>query len=135
MAERVRSPSGLSDEQWELVEPALGRNATWDRPRRVALREVVNALVSLMRTGCPWDDLPHVFPHRSTVRSNFDKWWEDGTWAHLTDRLRRQVRIETGRDLEPRAAVADRRSVKTTEAGRSASMMGKGSWAQAPGAR
>ena len=51
MAERVRSPSGLSDEQWELVEPALRRNGRWGGPREVDLREVVNALLYLVRMG------------------------------------------------------------------------------------
>ena len=74
MAERPRYPSDLTDEQWELVEPALARNGTWGRPREVDVREVINALLYLVRTGCPWDYLPHDFPHRSTVRYYFDKW-------------------------------------------------------------
>ena len=85
MAERPRYPSDLTDAQWELVQPALARNGTWGRPREVDRREVVNALLYLVRTGCPWDYLPHDFPHRSTVRYSFDKWREDGTWRDLND--------------------------------------------------
>ena len=76
MAERKSYPSDLTDEQWELVQPVLARTGTWGRPRTVDLRAVINALLYLVRTGCPWDYLPHDFPHRSTVRYYFDKWRE-----------------------------------------------------------
>lgn len=117
MAKRAAYPSDVTDEQWELVEPLLGRNGVWGRPRTVDLREVVNAIVYLVRTGCQWRMLPHDFPHPSSVRYYFYKWRDDGTWQELNDTLRDQVRLAENRDVEPTAAIIDSQSVKTTEAG------------------
>ena len=114
---RLRYPSDLTDEQWELVEPALWRNGKWGRPTEVDLREVVNAIFYLVRTGCQWRYLPRDFPHPSTVRYYFDKWRGDGTWVELNDRLRERVREEAGREPEPTAAILDSQTSKTTEAG------------------
>jgi putative transposase len=83
----------------------------------VDLREVLNAIFYLVRTGCQWRMLPREFPKMSTVRYYFDKWREDGTWEALNDRLREQVRVAAGRAAEPSGAIIDSQSVKTTEAG------------------
>ena len=117
MAKRRAYRSDVTDEQWELLAPVLARNGTWGRPRTVDLREVVNAIFYLVRTGCQWRLLPHDFPHPSSVRYYFDKGREDGTWQDLNDVLREQVRVAAGREPEPTAAILDSQSVKTTEAG------------------
>ena len=102
---------------------AAGAGAQWDvgaaaggGPAR-SVREVVNAILYLVRTGCPWQYLPNDFPHPSNVRYYFYKWRDDGTWQDLNDRLREQVRVQAGRAPEPTAAIIDSQSVKTTEAG------------------
>ncbi len=117
MAKRAAYPSDLTDEQWEVVQPVLARNGVWGRPREVDLREVVNAIFYLVRTGCQWRFLPHEFPHPSSVRYYFYKWRDDGTWQELNALLREQVRSAEGRAPEPTAAILDSQSVKTTEAG------------------
>ena len=117
MAKRAAYPSDVTDEQWELVAPVLARNGVWGRPREVDLREVVNAIFHLVRTGCQWRFLPHDFPHPRSVRYYFYKWRHDGTWQELNDELREQVRSAENRDPEPTAALIDSQSVKTTEAG------------------
>ena len=117
-AERRAYPSDLTDAQWERLEPLL-REREPDgpgRPATVDLREVVNALLYIKQTGCPWRYLPHDLPARSTVHYYFAQWTADGTLEEVVRRLREQVRRRAGRQAQPTAGVVDSQTVKTTEA-------------------
>jgi putative transposase len=100
-----------------VLEPLVQRASGPGRPPTVDLREVVNALLYLDRTGCQWRFLPHDFPPWSVVRYYFDAWSLDGTWEQLTDQLVQTARVPRGRRPPPTAGVLDRQRVKTTEAG------------------
>ena len=110
-------PSDLTDEQWALLEPLLPPAKPGGRPRSVDLREVANAMLYLLRTGCPWRSLPHDLPPWGTVWAYFRRWRDDGTLELLHDRLRAQAREAVGRDPNPSAAILDSQSVKTAEKG------------------
>jgi putative transposase len=110
-------PTDLTAAQWEVLAPLLGRRAGPGRPPTVSLRGVVNALLYLVRAGCPWRLLPREFPHWTAVRYYFDKWTQDGTWAEVNRRLVEQTREQRGRAAQPTAAIIDSQSSKTTEAG------------------
>ena len=107
----------LSDAQWALIEALIPAATPGGRPRSVDVREVVDAVLYLLRTGCSWRRLPHEFPPWGTVHYYYRRWRLDGTWDRIHDRLRERVRAKAGRAPTPSAAILDRPSVKTTEKG------------------
>ena len=115
--ERKPYPSDLTDAQWEILAPLLPPAKPGGRPRSVDLREVLNGVLYVLRSGCPWRMLPHDLPPWQTVYKHFRRWSGDGTWERINGALRPMVREMEGRDPEPSAAVIDSQSVKTTEKG------------------
>jgi putative transposase len=109
----------LTDEQWALLRPLIPAEKTGQggRPREVDMREVVNTILYLNRSGCQWDMLPHDLLPKSTVYDYFAQWRDDGTWARLVTALRVQIRTDAGRESTPSAICIDSQSVKTTEVG------------------
>ncbi|OSP40050.1 IS5/IS1182 family transposase [Streptomyces sp. 13-12-16] len=122
MSERRAYPSDLSDARWELVEPVLAawrserrrRALAFGRPPEHELREIMNAIPYVDRTGVQWRYLPHDFPPWETVYGYFVKWQKDGVFAQLNGLLRELVRQKEGRTAQPSACVIDAQSVKTS---------------------
>src|SRR3954453_4241332 len=100
-----RYNTDLTDEQFALLEPFLPKPKRTGRPP-ADVREVVNGILYLVRTGCQWRVLPPAFPPRRSAPPSYPRWQKDGTWERLTEALRRQVRSAVGRDPEPRASAA-----------------------------
>ena len=111
-------PSDLTDEQWAIVEPLIPpakQSPRGGRPREGDMREVLNTIFYLNRSGCQWDMLPHDLLPKSTVYDYFAQWRDDGTWTRMGKALRERTRVAGGREPTPRAACIDSPSVKTTE--------------------
>ena len=118
-AARKAYPSDLTDAQWELLEIVIPQSKPGGRPRGANMREVINALLYLERSGCQWDMLPHDLPPKSTVYEYFAQWRKDGTWQALLDVLRQAYREvhAPSEQAAPSAASIDSQTVKTTEQG------------------
>jgi putative transposase len=115
-------PSDLTDAQWELLFPLFELNTT--EPSRVyAVRDVLNAIFYVNRTGCQWNFLPPNFPPWKAVYNQFDRWKKNGTWDKVHDTLRDKLRTTASRNPQPTAAVIDAQSTKTTEKGGLKAMM------------
>jgi putative transposase len=107
-------PSDVTDAQWAILAPLMPVPDPEGRPLEIERREIVNAIFYVLRTGCPWRYLPHEFPKWETVYSYFRDWKRDGTWENMHTALRKQLRVQMGRDPEPSAAIIDSQSIKTS---------------------
>ena len=116
-ANRRSYPSDLTNAEWRILEPLLPPEKPGGRHRAYVMREVINAIEYVLRTGCSWRSVPHDLPHWRTAYEYFRAWQRDGTWVRLHDELRNTVREQMERNAEPSAAVIDSQSVKTTEKG------------------
>jgi putative transposase len=114
---RKSYPSDLTDEQWELIEELIPNPREGGRPRKIGMREVVNAILYLSRSGCQWDMLPHDFPSKSSVYDYFAAWRDDGTWQTIVDVLRGTIRQMEARseEMHPSAGSIDSQTIKTSE--------------------
>jgi putative transposase len=109
--------SDLSDAEWSCLESYLPAPKANGRPRIYPLREILNAIFYIVRSGCAWRLLPHEFPPWKTIHHYFRIWRIDGTWERLHTALRHRLRIRLKRDPQPSAAIVDSQSVKTTGVG------------------
>ena len=112
----LRYASDVSDAEWVQIEALLPVAKRLGRPRSTQMRQVVNAMLYLLTTGCQWRLLPKEFPPFSTVQRFFYRWRDAGLWQTINHFLVMRTREAAGREASPTAGVLDSQSVKTTEA-------------------
>lgn len=113
----LRYGTDLTDNEWALVEPIMPPPARTGRPRKWPMRQIVQAIFYILRTGCPWSLLPIGFPPSGTVRHWFVRFRRVGLFARLSHRLVMMDRERCGRDASPSAAVMDSQTARTCESG------------------
>ena len=111
-------PSDLTDAEWEKIEPYLV-----GKPRKASLRQIMNAILYILRTGAPWRYLPKDYPHVETVKKYFYCWRDVGIFEKMNEHLTMEERERAGRQKTPTIAIIDSQSVKTGEKGGSVVMM------------
>lgn len=123
-------PTDVTDHQWDCIKDHVPAAKPAGRPRKVDMRQVINAIFYVLVTGCQWRQLPSDFPRWQTVYYSFRIWRDDGTWQRIHDTLRAQVRQRAGRHKHPTAGCLDSQSVKASanrgERGYDAGKMVKG---------
>jgi putative transposase len=115
--DHLRYGSDLTDGEWTIVAPFLPAPAKTGRPWRWSMREMMNAIFYVLRSGCPWRMVPDCFPPATTVYRWFTRLREEGVFETMNHHLLMRERERAGREASPSAAVIDSQSVKTTEAG------------------
>jgi putative transposase len=114
---RKRYPTDLSDAEWNYIVPHMPVPKGHGRPRTHDLREILDAIFYLLKSGCAWRLLPHDFPPWKSVYHYFRAWRLSGLWERVHAALRERVRVRLKRNPQPSAAIVDSQSVKTTGVG------------------
>jgi putative transposase len=122
MTERKSYPSDLTDNQWSLLATLVPKPKPGGRPPKYPRREILNAILYIVRTGSSWRQMPHDLPHWLLVYLYFRAWRHDGTWDRIHNKLRSDLRVAEERHRQPSAAILDSQSIKTTEKGGSMDM-------------
>lgn len=107
-------PSDVSDEEWEFCEPYLRLMKEEAPQRQYSLREVFNALRWMIRAGCPWRMMPTNMPPWHAVQQQSVRWIEAGCFEAMAHDLRALLRLASGKDAHPSAAILDSRTVQST---------------------
>ena len=110
-------PYDVSDDEWAVLEPLVPAPLPGGRPPRHPRREIVNAILYVLRTGCQWRALPHDLPPWGTVWWYFRRWRRGGVWVRIHRALYLLARTKAGRRAGPSVVIMDGQSVKTTEKG------------------
>ena len=113
----LRYASDLSEAEWALLAPMIPPARRGGRRREVDVREVLNAILYVLWTGCQWKALPKDLPPRSTVWDYFDLWSWDGTLERVHEALYVETRERAGREASPTTAIIDSQTAKGASKG------------------
>ncbi|WP_309573451.1 IS5 family transposase [Deinococcus sp.] len=107
-------PSDVDDDTYLFLLPYLVLRPKDAVQRKYPIRDVLNALLWVARTGAQWAYLPHDFPPAETVRQQAHRWFEAECFLNAAHDLRLLSRVEKSRNGEPTAIIIDSRTLQST---------------------
>ena len=107
-------PSDVDDDTYLFLLPYLLLSPLTAGQRKYDLRDVLNALLWVARTGAQWEYLPNDFPPAETVRQQAHRWFRAGCFENAAHDLRLLSRVEKSRNGEPSAIIIDSRTLQST---------------------
>ena len=105
-----RYPSDLTNSRWQFIKNIVDNG----RKRKYSIREIMNAILYLTKTGCQWRMLPLHYPPWKSVYYYFNKWTKNGVLTTLHDFLVKNIRIKAGRNPEPSVGIIDSQTAKAS---------------------
>lgn len=118
-----RYESDLSDEEFEILEAFLPKVFDDGRPRKYEIRDILNGIFYIEKTGCQWRMLPKEFPKWTSVYGYFSRWCKNGLWEIINKELVKMCRKNMGKNEKPSVGIIDSQSVKSTKKGDLEGMM------------
>lgn len=116
LQQRAAYPSDVTNEEWEVLTPhipkAKSNRKTGGRPEVYTKREIVNAILHVVSSGCRWSDMPHDLPPGGIAWHYFNEWSRTGRWKRMNQLLRKQVRKKRKRNENPSVAIIDSQTAK-----------------------
>ena len=104
-------PTNLTEKQWQVIKNIVEQQ---ERNRKSSLREIVNGIFYVNKSGCQWRMLPSDFAPWQTVYYYFRKWKLEGVWEELLNVIHAKARKSVGKEESPSLGIIDSRSVKTS---------------------
>ncbi len=108
-------PSDLTDHEWEMIRKEVPKERRGGRHRSVDIRDILNAIFYVLDNGTKWRSLPHDYPKWQTVYWYFNQWNQNGTIEKIHRKMRKILRVTSGKYPDETVAIIDSQTVKTTE--------------------
>ena len=115
MKKKQRYKTDLTDKQWKLISRYIPQQKGAGRKPKYDMREILNAILYVVHTGCQWAMIPHDFPPWYSVYYRFNTWRKDQSWFLIHQALHQELREHAGKQPEPSAAIIDSQSVRTSK--------------------
>lgn len=109
----MRYSSDLEDNEWEIIKNFFKKQDNRGVEATHNKRDIVDAILYVVKTGCQWNMLPNDYPNYKTVHEYFMTWSRNKVWEKALDKLNEIHRKKKGKNPTPSYGIIDSQSVKT----------------------